>query len=359
VDEAAVRRAHGYHHLRVKEVVVETADTKSFVLDVPADLADTFTYEPGQFCTFRAYLEGQDVLRCYSMSSTPGIDADLTVTVKRVPGGLMSGWFDEHVDAGTELEVTRPAGVFCPRPDERPVVACCGGSGITPVISIAKHVLATTDRPVRMLYANRDADSVIFADLLDGLAEQHGDRLEVRHHLDADGGFLDADDVRAFLGPDLDVDLYICGPTPFMDLVESTALDAGIDRPRIAIERFANSGQVAGALAEVEPAPTVETTGDRDDDGPAEITIILNGKRSTVGYQAGDTILETARRGALNPPFSCEAGNCATCMAHLDEGEATMRANNALDPDEVDDGWVLTCQAVPTRGPLTVEYEAL
>ena len=365
MDEAAVRRAHGYHHLRVKEVVQETADSKSFVLDVPADLAETFAYQPGQFCTFRAHLDGEDVLRCYSMSSTPGLDADLTVTVKRVPGGRMSGWFDEQVAAGTELEVTRPAGVFCTRDGDRPVVAFCGGSGITPVVSIAKHVLATTDRPVRLLYANRDAGSVIFSDLLDGLTKEHGDRFDMRHHLDVDGGFLDADAVRSFLGADLDVDLYICGPTPFMDLVESTALDAGIDPARISIERFANSSQVAGAVADVAaPTTTDQATTDQAasasaDISLAEITIVLNGKRSTVTYQAGDTILETARRGSLNAPFSCEAGNCATCMALLHEGQAEMRANNALDPDEVAEGWVLTCQAVPKQGPLTVEYEAL
>ena len=239
-------------------------------------------------------------------------------------------------------------------------MAFCGGSGVTPVLSIAKEVLTTSTRTVRLLYANRDRRSVIFHAELDRLSEAEPDRLTVRHHLDEDGGFLDAAAVAGFVGPDVDADYYICGPTPFMDLVESTLLDLGVDRSRIAIERFSNSQQ--------EPEPA--TAGVPDDANypgeapsgavsPENVTIILNRKRSTIAYQAGDTVLQTARRGGLQAPFSCEAGNCATCMAHLEEGSATMRTNNALTPDEVEDGWILTCQAVPEGETVTVEYEAM
>ena len=206
---------------------------------------------------------------------------------------------------------------------------------------------------MRLLYANRDADSVIFARRPRALPAAHADRLEVRHHLDAPAASSTPTPSTAFPGADLDADLYICGPTPFMDLVESTALDAGIDPDP---HRHRALRQVADAIAD-EPRPS-DAAADGDGE-PAEITIILKGKRTTVAYQPGDTMLETARRGGLVTPFSCEAGNCATCMALLHEGEVTMRANNALDPDEVEEGWVLTCQAVPDQGPLTVEYEAL
>jgi 3-ketosteroid 9alpha-monooxygenase subunit B len=334
---------HGYHALRVKRVIEETADTRSYVLDVPPDLAETFRYRPGQFCTFRVRLDGDELLRCYSMSSAPATDDDLTVTVKRVDGGRVSNWFLDHVAEGDVLDVTKPAGVFCTHEADRLIVCFAGGSGVTPIMSIAKSELAQSDRRVRLLYANRDANSIIFRDQLDQLAGP----LEVQHHLDAERGFLTTNDIRAFVGADVDADFFICGPGPFMDLVESTLHDLGVADDRIAIERFINANEIAPVAA-----PSVAT-----DEAPAEVTVILKGKRHTIAYQPGDTLLNTARRGGLNPPFSCEAGNCASCMAMLHEGTVTMRANNALDEDEVAEGWVLTCQSVPAGPVVTVEYE--
>ena len=157
-DHDSALREHGYHALVVKAVVPETPDASSFVLDIPDGLRATFRYRPGQFCTFRVRVDGEDHLRSYSMSSSPEADADLTVTVKRVAGGLVSNWLLDHLAAGDVVEATKPAGVFCPQQVERPVVGFCGGSGITPFISITKHVLARTARPIRLLYANRDRD---------------------------------------------------------------------------------------------------------------------------------------------------------------------------------------------------------
>ncbi len=349
-----VLRQHGYHQLRVKEVVHETHDASSFVLDVPPELAETFHYQPGQFCTFRVQVDGEEQLRSYSMSSAPATDTDLTVTVKRVQGGVVSNYVLDHVSAGDVLELTKPAGVFCPRDSARVVVGLCGGSGITPVMSIAKHVLNTGERPVRLLYANRDASSVIFEDALAELQADHPGRLEVRHHHDSGAGFLGPDDVGGFVGTDLDADFYVCGPGPFMDLAETVLAGLGVASERIFIERFLVEQQ------EKESAAEEAGGGDGvDEDVPAEVTVILNKKSVVVAYQRGDTLLETARRGGLRPPFSCESGNCATCMAFLKEGSAVMRANNALTPEEVDEGWILTCQGLP-RGPtVTVEYEAM
>jgi ferredoxin-NADP reductase len=237
------RREHGFHPLRVKEIIEETPDTVSVVLEVPDDLRDLFEYEAGQFCTFRVPIGDDEVLRSYSMSSAPEVDGELTVTVKRVPGGLVSNWLHDHVTVGDTLQVTKPAGVFCAREGERPIVAFCGGSGVTPVMSIAKSVLARTERPVRVLYANRDRDSVIFHGQLEDLASRHPERVHVHHHLDDDAGFVDAGKIAAFAAEHLDADFYICGPTPFMDLVEATLVELGVDPERIAIERFVNAGQ--------------------------------------------------------------------------------------------------------------------
>jgi 3-ketosteroid 9alpha-monooxygenase subunit B len=255
------------------------------------------------------------------------------------------------------LSVTRPAGVFCPRDGGRPVVAFCGGSGVTPVISIAKSVLATGGRRVRMLYANRDRGNVIFDRDLRELQRAHPDRFELRHHYDTDGGYLDAATIAGFAAGSPDADFYICGPGPFMDLVEATLHEQGVEPDRILIERFV----VAGDAPADEPDASTESTESAEPAG-ADVTetvvLILDGKKHSVAYRAGDTVLETARRGGLQPPFSCEAGNCATCMAVVREGSATMRVNNALTPEEETEGWVLTCQALPHGRTVTVEYES-
>jgi ferredoxin-NADP reductase len=159
---SAVARHHGFHSVRVARMVPETADASSLVLDVSDELRDDFAYEAGQFCTFRLVVDGEPLLRCYSMSSTPVVDDEFRVTVKRVPGGAVSNWLLDRVDVGDLLDVTPPAGVFTMAPDESELVAFAGGSGITPVFSLLKAALASTTRPVRLLYANRDADSVIF-----------------------------------------------------------------------------------------------------------------------------------------------------------------------------------------------------
>ena len=345
-DHDEVVRRHGYHALRVTSVVPETDDARSFTFEVPDDLRDAFGYRAGQFCSFRFRIDGDEQARCYSMSSAPETDDELTVTVKRVPGGVVSNHFIDRVAVGDLVEVTRPAGNFCVRPGERPVIGFCGGSGVTPVLSIAKSVLASSSRPVRVLYANRDRGSVIFADRLSTLAAAADGRLEVRHHLDADRGFLDAAAIAAFVGDETDADFYLCGPGPFMDLVEATLRGLGVDPDAVFVERFATP-----AAAPVAPASDTCT--------PESIVLILKGKRHELPYVAGDTVLETARRANVAAPYSCEAGNCATCMALVREGGATMRTNDALADDEVAEGWVLTCQAQPIGPSVTIEYEPL
>jgi ferredoxin-NADP reductase len=343
---------HGFHPLRVQRIVQETHDTKSFVFDVPAEARDAFAYEAGQFCTFRVRIGDDDLLRCYSMSSSPHTDADLTTTVKRVPGGRVSNWMLDEVAEGDVLVLTRPAGVFTLRPRSTPLLAFSGGSGITPVISVIKSALATTDRSVRLLYANRNRASVIFARELDALASVYPNRLDVVHHLDVEDGFVHSDVVTQFVNADLDADCYVCGPAPFMDVVEDALALLHIPSDHVFIERFA----FASAAFRDEPPATPALVA--HDDGEAKtVVMVLDGKSHELHYQAGETFLETARRAGLRAPFSCEAGSCATCMAHVVEGEATMRVNNALTPEEVDDGWVLTCQGFPASSTVKVVYE--
>ena len=340
---------HGFHPLRVTDVVRETAEASSFVFEAPEGAGDLFAYEAGQFCTFRARVGDATHLRCYSMSSAPGVDARLQVTVKRVPGGVVSNWMNDVLAPGDVVEATRPAGTFRLAPDdEGDLVAFAGGSGITPVLSLVKAALAGTERRVRLLYANRDAESVIFADALRALAERHPGRLDVVHRFDTVDGFVTGDVVRPYADAAPDGRFYVCGPGPFMDIVESTLLAHGVDAGRVLSERFVTP-TAPGPAAPPPPA---------DEPGPSatQVTIELGGRTDTTDHRPGTTILQTARQMGMDAPYSCEAGNCATCMARLVEGEAEMFTNNALTDDEVAEGWVLTCQAVPTSPSVSVVY---
>ncbi len=334
---------HEYHPLTVLDVVDETADTRSFVLEVPDALAATFAYAAGQFCTFRATIDGESVARCYSMSSSPDVGDPLTTTVKRVPDGRMSNWMNDTLATGDTIDVMRPAGLFVLRPSDAPIVAYAGGSGITPVMSIVKSALATTDRPITLVYANRGPDAVIFGDELDRLQKASDGQLTVRHHLDTERGFLDPAGCAGFAADGDHGDFYVCGPGPYMDTVAAGLDTLLVPSDRLFIERFVVPKEAPGAAAAIEDATVV---------------IKLGKKQHELAYRAGDSILDTARGGDLSPPFSCEAGSCATCMAHLDEGAVRMRVNNALTPEEVEEGWIPTCQSLPTTERVVVDYDA-
>jgi ferredoxin-NADP reductase len=335
---------HDYHPLTVVDVLDETEDTRSFVLDIPPTLRSTFTYQAGQFSTFRAEIAGQAVVRSYSMSSSPDVGEPFTTTVKRVPGGRMSNWMNQGLEAGSTIDVMRPTGLFVLRETDEAMVAFAGGSGITPVISLIKTALATTGRQILLVYANRSPESVIFRGELARLATAHPDRFSVHHHYDSECGLLVPAECAALTASCRTADFYLCGPAPYMDVVQAGLAYHSVCDDQVFIERFATP---SAPLPQAAPASITEV-----------LIIRLQRRNHTIPYHAGDTVLEAARREGLRPPSSCESGNCASCMAHLDEGTVTMRANNALSTDEVESGWVLTCQSIPTSREAVVNYDA-
>jgi ferredoxin-NADP reductase len=332
-----------YHALLIDDIIEETADSRSFVLEIPAALAADFAYTAGQFCTFRATIDGAEVVRSYSMSSSPDVGDPYAITVKRVPGGLMSNWMIDTLSVGMSIDVMRPAGLFVLHETDAPLMAFAGGSGITPVLSVIKSALALTSRQITLAYANRDASSVIFRAELEQLVAASEGRFSLHLHLDAESGFLDPASCAALIGERGDADFYVCGPGPFMDTVEAALEMVGITQTQLFIERFAAADDVP-AITESSATETVQ--------------IQLDRKRKSVDYRLGDTILDTARRAGMGPPFSCEGGNCGTCMALVELGSASMRVNNALTPQEIEEGWVLTCQAIPTSREFKVNYDA-
>jgi ferredoxin-NADP reductase len=276
------------------------------------------------------------------MSSSPDTGEPFAVTVKRVAGGRMSNWMIDALAPGDAIDAMPPTGRFVLRAADVPIVAFAGGSGITPILSIVKSALATTAREIALVYANRGPESVLFADALERLRAGSGGRLSVHHHLDSQSGFLDAAACAALVGERTQADFYLCGPGPYMEVARAGLERRGVDPQRLFIERF--------ELPDAAPAPGAACRTE-------SLVIRLGGRKHRVAYEPGDTILHAARRAGLKPPFACEAGSCGTCMAHLVEGKVTMRVNNVLDAAEVEEGWVLTCQAIPTSREVVVDYD--
>lgn len=340
---------NAFHELRVARIVQETADARSFVLDVPAELRELFRYESGQFLTFQVAAGAATLNRCYSLCSAPDCDAELQFTVKRVADGRVSNWFHDTIREGDAVRVLPPAGGFTLRTGSaRPLALFGAGSGITPVLSLLKSALATTDRPLKLVYANRDADSIIFRDALTALHARHPDRLTLVHHLDADSGFLDEARVRSEIGAwSRDAEFYLCGPGPFMDLVERVLHAEGVEGDRIFIERF------EFAAPSEAPAPDASDAAG----APATIIVHLDGATQEIPYAAGDTLLQAARKAGLSPPSACEDGYCGCCIATLVRGEVAMAQCHALDDDDRQRGMILTCQARPTSDAIEVRWD--
>ena len=303
-------KPHLFQHATVSRIIKETADTRTYVL---APDEKPFPYRAGQFCTFKVHVDGEDLYRSYSMSSAPDTDTELATTVKRVPGGKVSNWMLDNLVEGDEVTITRAAGTFCLTARSVPLLGFSGGSGVTPILSLVKSALATTDREVRLLCADHDRPSVIFDAVLDDLVARYPDRLSVVRHLDDERGLLDPAAVVDFVGADTGADCYVCGPEGFMSVVRSALPGPG----KVFIEDFDAAPQPTHRRA-CRPSEAGETGG--------TITIHLDRKKVEVPRRANETLLESARRAGLSPPFSCEAGNCGTCMARLTEGSATMRS---------------------------------
>jgi len=332
----------GFAPLRVKRVVHETDDAVSLVLDIPECCSQRFGYKAGQFLTLKVRIGGAEHRRCYSMSSSPAVDEDLRITIKRDSDGVVSNWLNDTAAAGDEIHAAPPEGRFVLGEEDRDIVAFAGGSGITPIYSLIGSALAGTSRRVRLFYANRSRKSVIFAESLGALADANPNRLTVRHHIDEADGVVQPEAIASFIADGGDADYYICGPRAYMDTVEAALLQSGTPRKRIHLEHF--------NITEVSDADVAASTTD-------EVTIELDRRTTSVQYRPGNTLLQTARTAGLRAPSSCETGSCGTCMARIVEGSARMLNNDALDDDEVAEGWVLTCQSLPTSRTVRIVYD--
>lgn len=345
-----------FRKLQIAGIIQETHDTRSYVLAVPESLREEFRYRAGQFLTFEVPWNGMQLRRCYSLSSAPETDPWPKVTVKRVDEGRVSNWFNDRLHVGDSILVQPPEGRFVLRSNEgdHGIVLFGGGSGITPVLSILKSALRKTSRKVKLIYANRDPRSIIFRDEIALWLAEFPDRLEVVHHLDSEKGFMSIADVQAQIRGWENAEFFVCGPTGYMDTVEEAFKASQIDTGQTKFERFISPVDPDRRDASAAPVPEQSA-----DEIPDSFKMQLEGHSLDVPYEKGLTLLESAVKAGHKPPSSCEDGYCGCCMALLKSGSVKMSNHDALEPSDIERGWVLACQARPaSREPIEVDFDA-
>ena len=346
-----------FHPLRVAAVERLCDDAVAVTFDVPDELADRYAFRPGQSLTVRRVVGGADERRTYSICAPAG--APPRIGVREVPGGLVSAWLVHEVRPGDEVEVTPPSGTFTP---DLAVggrhVLIGAGSGITPLLSIAASLLGHPDAQVSVLYGNRRADTVMFAEELADLKDAYPSRLELVHLLSREArevelltGRLDGPKLRTLLPLLIDVPgvdhWWLCGPFGMVTDATQVLGELGVAPERIHRELFW-----------VDEAPPEVIRAERAPTGPvSDVTVVLDGRSTTVAVADGYTVLEGAQRSRPDLPFACKGGVCGTCRARVVEGEVAMRRNFALEPREVAAGYVLTCQSIPVSAKVIVDYD--
>ncbi len=352
-----------FHPLTIKDVRRETADAVSIAFAVPDELKDAYRFTPGQFLTLRSKRDGEELRRSYSICS--GLDdGELRVAVKRIEGGRFSSFVHEGLKPGETIEVMTPMGRFGIAPDpaaSRTYVGLACGSGITPIMSIVKSVLAREPKSRFFLfYGNRTTSSIIFREALEDLKDRFVDRLSVFHVLSREAqdisilnGHLNGEKVKLLLRTIVPVETvdhaFICGPEAMIDEAEAALKAMGMDPHRIHVERFtpaeAGAGRPAPRIAPADATPT------------ATAEIILDGSRQSFPVAEGEAIVDAALRAGLDLPYSCKGGMCCTCRAKVVEGEVELLQNYSLEPWEIEAGYTLTCQAVPRSRRVVVDYD--
>lgn len=360
VTPAPARQRGTFHTLRVAHVQRLCDDAVAVGFAVPAELAQEYAFLPGQSLTLRRTVDGREERRSYSICAPAG--AAPRIGVREVADGLFSTWLVREVRAGDVIEVLPPSGAFTPTLDEPGHhVLIAAGSGITPVLSIASSVLrARPDSHVTVLYGNRRTDTVMFADELADLKDTFPTRLELSHVLSREpreaelfSGRLDAARLRLLLPllltPGQVDHWWLCGPYGMVTDAQAVLDELGVDEARVHQELFYVEDVPPPQARHVEPGV----------EGPSsEVTVVLDGRSTTMTLPREVTVLEGAQRVRPDLPFACKGGVCGTCRARVVDGEVRMRRNFALDKAELAAGFVLTCQSLPVTDTATVDYDA-
>lgn len=363
IDDIKKQPKPKFHHLQVGDVVKETDDCVSVSFVVPDALKDDYRYAAGQYLTLKTNISGEEVRRSYSICSSP-LEGELRVAIKKIPGGKFSTFANENLKAGMSMDVMTPQGNFTvpfqPNRSSR-YVMFAAGSGITPIMSLIKTILQyEKDSSIVLFYGNKAVSTIIFKDELDDLKNQYIDRLEIHHILSREDqgtdwlkGRIDSEKVRLyskkFFTPGEIDHYFICGPEEMIYEVKDTLSDLGVNAKKIHFELFTTSSP-AGKKEDSNLASKSEIL--------SHVTVILDGEETHFDISSkGISILDAALDAGADVPFACKGAVCCTCRAKVLEGKVVMDMNYALDDDEVEQGYILTCQSHPISERVVVSYD--
>ena len=360
-----------FHDLTVARVNPEAGGAVAVTFAVPPELVDAFAFEPGQFLTLRADIDGASVRRNYSICCPRSrfVQAhEVEVGIRPMEGGVFSNWAATQLKAGDRLAVMPPDGRFgVRRPRALHRVGFAAGSGITPILSIMASTLEEQpESKFTLVYGNRRMNSVMFNETLQDLKDRYPSRLTLIHVLSRQAqevdlleGRIDGDKVRAIIAALLPVgsmdEVFICGPEAMIDATEAALRGAGVPDRQIHVERF--TSPTLEGLSAAERQAAVAAGQHKEPAGEVDLTVVLDGKPIAMQVGPDDHVLDAGLRAGLDLPYSCKAGVCCTCRAKVLEGEVRMDKNFTLEDWEMEQGFVLTCQARPITDKVVVSYD--
>lgn len=349
-----------FHSLRIADVRQEIEDAVSIAFEVPESLSSEYKFKPGQYLTMRTLIAGEEVRRSYSICSAPH-ENELRVAIKRVKGGVFSNYANEQLQVGEFIDVMTPMGNFTTdiaEQHEKTYVFFAGGSGITPILSLIKTVLVEEPKSfVTLIYGNRKINSIIFKEQIDFLKNVYLTRFNVVHILseeylgnDMQYGLMDkakTDQLNEFFLKQERIDeAFICGPQPMILAIQEKLLAYGMPEKAVHVELFTSQTPAKPAITANEPK--IE----------ANVRIILDGIEMDLNIDSdGESVLDAAYKAGMDVPFACKGGVCCTCKAKVLSGSVKMDVNYALEPDEVENGYILTCQAHPTSEKVVISFD--
>ena len=349
-----------YYPLKITKKIKEAPDAHSFYFSIPEEHKPKFLYRAGQFLTFRFQIKGKEYVRSYSISSCPFLDEPLQTTVKKVEGGAVSAYMIDQLQEGETVMSQAPLGEFFPPPKSlkpKNYVFFGAGIGITPLFSILKTVLETSlCKKALLVYSSRNEENIIYREALKTWLAKHPGKMEVRHILSQKEGRLDSQKLSGLLPPlDLKESLfYLCGPGPYMDMIQKGLLGASAAKEQIRLEDF----KVVPVRGPKPDESSVFFQADPLEEGEPEILrAILDGEEMEISLNREKSLLEQLLDKGRSPPFSCTSGSCMTCMAKLQEGKIFQLDEGILDGENIKAGEFLSCQAYPLSKKVRISYD--